>query len=144
MQPLWEVGLWRFPFQNNTEKDETRSEVRIWDESRQIGRKKRQRWNWLCQDAICSVDTLGCVPGHPRCQFSWFCPFILQIRTLDFGRIHVYGEGEAHIRLDAAGWPSLEKACGKVNVSLTAWIIWCCKKRDLVIMKDSCVMQLRA
>lgn len=128
MQPLWEVWLWRFPFQNNTVKDETFSEVRGREESKQMGWKRRQRYNWLCQDAICSVYTLWCVPGHPRRQFSWFCPFILQIRTLDFGRIHVYGEGEAHIRLDASVWASLEKAWGKVNVSLATWIIWCCKK----------------
>lgn len=87
------------------------------EESKRIGWKRWQRWNWLCQDAISSVYTLWCVPGHPRCQFSWFCPFILQIRTLEFRRIHVCQERETHIRLCISVWPSLEKKCSKVNVS---------------------------
>lgn len=51
-----------------------------------------KRWDGLCEDAICSVDTLWCVPGHPGCQFCRLCPFILHGRALDFREINIYRE----------------------------------------------------
>lgn len=51
---------------------------------------KLKKTDWLSKDAVGCVDTLRCVPGHPRCQFPWFCPLILHIRTFDFWGIHIY------------------------------------------------------
>lgn len=99
METLWEVGFWWFSFQDHTAKHIFRLNVypdlQFWFLLRAL------RWNgfkrmkglcpyWLCEDAICSVDTLRCVPSHPRCQFSWFCPLILDTGTLDFWGIQIY------------------------------------------------------